>query len=145
MLIFAKSATESTPHAFSRFSKDGPMPGMPRNGIICTNSACLATGIMSMHPVWHWSKPFWRQACSRDADGTGDVVPSGDLIAYPSSDGAGTSSTAAARRRRSDISHSSTETCSMPIGDAGEHLCEDTSGHLTVVVDVHRQKDAVRA
>ena len=48
MLIFAKSATESTPHAFSRFSKDGPMPGMPRNGIICTNSACLATGIMSM-------------------------------------------------------------------------------------------------
>ena len=24
------------------------MPGMPRNGIICTNSACLATGIMSM-------------------------------------------------------------------------------------------------
>ena len=70
---------------------------------------------------------FGDKLVRRDADGTGDVVPSGDLIAYPSSDGAGT----LPPQQRA--------------GDVHIHLCEDTSGHLTVVVDVHRQKDAVRA
>ena len=47
-LIFARSATVFTPHSASRRSSEGPMPGMPRSGIICTNSACRATGISSM-------------------------------------------------------------------------------------------------
>ena len=38
-LIFARSATVFTPHSASRRSSEGPMPGMPRSGIICTNSA----------------------------------------------------------------------------------------------------------
>ena len=53
------------------------MPGMPRNGIICTNSACLATGIMQ-HAVrlGIGRGHFGDQLVRRDADGTGDVVAS---------------------------------------------------------------------
>lgn len=40
--------TELIPHAFSRFSWAGPSPGMPRNGISCTNCACLSSGMSSM-------------------------------------------------------------------------------------------------
>ena len=71
------------------------------------------------------------------------MVPSGDLIAYPSSDGAGT---LPPQQRAGDV-HIAFIHGNLfdAIGDAGEHLCEDTSGHLTVVVDIHRQKDAVRA
>ena len=46
--VAARSATESMPHAFSRRSSEGPMPGMPRSGMICTNSAWRAFGISSM-------------------------------------------------------------------------------------------------
>ena len=86
---------------------------------------------------------FGDKLVRRDADGTGDVVPSGDLIAYPSSDGAGT---LPPQQRAGDV-HIAFIHGNLfdAIGDAGEHLCEDTSGHLTVVVDIHRQKDAVRA
>ena len=46
--ICDNSATECTPQALSRFSSDGPTPGMPRNGIICTNCADRAAGMSSM-------------------------------------------------------------------------------------------------
>ena len=47
-LVVARSATLVIPQLLSLRSKDGPMPGMPRRGIICTNCAWRLTGMSSM-------------------------------------------------------------------------------------------------
>ena len=46
--MLARSATSLMAQSLSRFSRAGPMPGMPRRGISWTNSACRALGINSI-------------------------------------------------------------------------------------------------
>lgn len=96
------------------------MPGMPRNGIICTNSACSTTGIMSMPSGLALVEAILATSLfaampTEQGDGT---VWRPDR--YPSSDGAGT---LPPQQRAGDV-HIAFIHGNLfdAIGDAGEHL-----------------------